>query len=58
MLVVISQAKVFVESQAAERVNGVRKTLLHYWKKNKEKARTLIFSSGQYNVCMCSMIIL
>ena len=26
--------------------------------KNKEKARTLIFSSVQCNVCMCSMIIL
>jgi len=33
MLGVISQAKVFVESQAAKRVNCVHKTLLDYWKK-------------------------
>ena len=33
MLGVISQAKVFVESQAAKRVNYVQKTLLGYWKK-------------------------
>ena len=33
MLGVISQAKVFVESQAAKRVNCVQKTLLDYWKK-------------------------
>ena len=33
MLGVISQAKVFVESQAAKRVNCVRKTLLDHWKK-------------------------
>jgi hypothetical protein len=33
MLGVISQAKVFVESQAAKSVNCVQKTLLDYWKK-------------------------
>ena len=33
MLLVISQAKVFVESQAAKRVNCLQKTLLDYWKK-------------------------
>ena len=33
MLGVISQAKVFVENQAAKRVNCVQKTLLDYWKK-------------------------
>jgi len=33
MLGVISQAKVFVESQGAKRVNCVQKTLLDYWKK-------------------------
>ena len=33
MLGVISQAKVFVESHVAKRVNCVRKTLLDYWKK-------------------------
>jgi hypothetical protein len=33
MLGVISQAKVFVESQAAKRVNCMQKTLLDYWKK-------------------------
>ena len=33
MLDVISQAKVFVESQGAKRVNCVQKTLLDYWKK-------------------------
>jgi hypothetical protein len=33
MLGVISQAKVFVGSQAAKRVNCVQKTLLGYWKK-------------------------
>ena len=33
MLGVISQAKVFVESQAAKIVNCVQKTLLDYWKK-------------------------
>ena len=33
MLGVISQAKVFVESQAGKRVNCVQKTLLDYWKK-------------------------
>ena len=33
MLGVISQAKVFVESQAANSVNCVQKTLLDYWKK-------------------------
>ena len=33
MLGVISQAKVFVESQAANRVNCVQKTVLDYWKK-------------------------
>ena len=38
MLGVISQAKVFVESHVAKRVNCVRKTVLDYWK-NKEKAR-------------------
>jgi hypothetical protein len=32
-VVVISQAEVFVESQAAKRVNCVQKTLLDYWKK-------------------------
>ena len=32
MLGVISQAKVFVESQAAKRVNCVQKTLLDCWK--------------------------
>jgi hypothetical protein len=31
MLSVISQAKVFVESQAAERVNCVQKTLPEFW---------------------------
>ena len=30
---VISQAKVFVESQAAKTVNCMQKTLLDYWKK-------------------------
>jgi len=33
MLGVISQAKVFVGSQAAKKVNCVQKTLLDYWKK-------------------------
>jgi hypothetical protein len=33
MLGVISQAKVFVRSQAAKRVNCVQKTLLDCWKK-------------------------
>jgi hypothetical protein len=33
MLGVIYQAKVFVESQVAKRVNCVQKTLLDYWKK-------------------------
>ena len=33
ILGVISQAKVFVESQVAKRVNCVQKTLLHYGKK-------------------------
>ena len=33
MLGVISQSKVFVESQAAKRENCVQKILLHYWKK-------------------------
>jgi cell shape-determining protein MreC len=33
MLDVISQAKVFVESQAAKRLNCMQKTLLDYWKK-------------------------
>jgi predicted transcriptional regulator len=33
MLGVISQAKVFVEIQAANRVNCVQKTMLDYWKK-------------------------
>jgi hypothetical protein len=33
ILGVISQAKVFVESQVAKRVNCVQKTLLDYWKK-------------------------
>jgi hypothetical protein len=33
MLGVISQAKVFVESQAAKRVNCMQITLLDYWKK-------------------------
>ena len=37
MLVVISQAKVSVESQTAKRVNCVQKTLLDYWKKIKKK---------------------
>jgi len=37
MLEGISQAKVFVESQAAKRVNCVRKTLLDHWKKIKKK---------------------
>jgi hypothetical protein len=32
MLGVIFQDNVFVESQAAKRVNCVQKTLLHYWK--------------------------
>jgi hypothetical protein len=33
MLGVISQARVFVESQAAKRVNCKQTTLLDYWKK-------------------------
>jgi hypothetical protein len=33
MLNVIAQAKVFVESQQAKRVNCMQKTLLDYWKK-------------------------
>ena len=33
MLGVISQAKVFEDSQVAKRVNCVQKTLLDYWKK-------------------------
>ena len=33
MLGVISQAKVFVESQAARRVNCEQKPLLDYWEK-------------------------
>jgi hypothetical protein len=57
MLGVIPQAKVFVESQAAKRVNCMQKTLLDYWK-NKEKVRTLFFSSVQFIVWVCSMIIL
>jgi hypothetical protein len=51
MLGVISQTKVFVESQAAKRVNCVQKTLLDYWK-NKETVSTLFFSSVHFNVCM------
>jgi hypothetical protein len=42
MLGVISQANVFVESQAAKTVNCVQKTCLTTGK-NKEKGRTLIF---------------
>jgi hypothetical protein len=57
MLGVISQAKVFVESQAAKTANCVQNACLTAGK-NKEKARTLIFSSVQCNVCICSMIIL
>ena len=33
MFGVISQAKVFVDSHVAKRVNCVQKTLLDYWKK-------------------------
>jgi len=33
MLGVISQAKMFLESQEAKRVNCVQKTLFDYWKK-------------------------
>jgi hypothetical protein len=33
MLGVISHAKLFVEGQAAKRLNCVQKTLLDYWKK-------------------------
>jgi hypothetical protein len=33
MLAIVSQTKVFVESQAAKRVKCVQKTLLDYWKK-------------------------
>ena len=33
MLGVISQAKVFVESQVAKRANCMQRTLLDYWKK-------------------------
>jgi hypothetical protein len=33
MLGVISEAEMFVESQAAKRVNCVQKTLLDHWKK-------------------------
>jgi len=36
MLGVISQAKVFVESQATKRVNCVQKILLDYWKKRNK----------------------
>jgi hypothetical protein len=54
---VISQAKVFVENQAAKTVNCMQKTCLSTGK-NKEKVRTLNFSSVQRNVCRCSMIIL
>ena len=34
---VIYQAKVFVESQVAKRVNCVKKTLLDYWKKIRKR---------------------
>jgi hypothetical protein len=37
MLGVISQAKLFVESQAAKRVNCVQKTLIDYLKKINKK---------------------
>jgi hypothetical protein len=37
MLGVISQAKLFVESEAAKTVNCVQKTLLDCWKKIKKK---------------------
>ena len=41
MLGVISQAKVFVESQAAKRVNCMQKTLLDYWKKYRKTSKFL-----------------
>jgi hypothetical protein len=43
MLGVISQAKVFVESQAAKRVNCVQKTLLDYWKKYRKSENFIFF---------------
>jgi len=57
MLGVISQAKVFVESQVAKRVNCVQKTLLDYWKKQR-KSEKFNFFYVQCNVCRCSMITL
>jgi hypothetical protein len=51
MLGVIPQAKVFVESQAAKRVNCVQKTLLDYWKKSR-KNENFIFSSVQFNLAL------
>ena len=42
MLCVISQAKVFVGSQADKTVNCVQKTLLDYWKK-KRKSENINF---------------
>jgi hypothetical protein len=54
MLSVIPQAKVFVESQAAKRVNCVQKTLLDYGK-NKEKVRTLFCSSVQFNLALAEI---
>jgi hypothetical protein len=47
MLGVISQAKVFVESQAAKRVNCMQKTLLYYWKKQQK--------SENFNFFFCSV---
>jgi hypothetical protein len=43
MLRVIPQAKVFVESQAAKRVNWVQKTLLDYWKKLRKSENIMFF---------------
>jgi hypothetical protein len=50
MLGVISQAKVFVESQAAKRVNCVQKTLLDYWKKYRKNEYFIFFYCSVKNL--------
>jgi hypothetical protein len=52
MLGVISEAKMFVESQPAKRVNCVQKTLLDYWKKYKKSENFIFSSSVQFNLAL------
>jgi hypothetical protein len=49
MFGVISQAKVFVESQAGKRVNSVQKTLLDYWGGTEN---FIFFSFVQFNLAL------